>query len=414
MKNTFKQLTTAALLSMALLAAAPSAHAQKAEKPYTVVEQMPTFKGGENELMKFLGTNIHYPEDAVKAGVQGLVVLSFVIDANGSVSDVQVVKPLSTSTDAEATRVVKLTDNKWVPGKQGGKVVAVKYTLPIRFAIKEEQKGTATPDQQPQFKGGQEALMRSINQKLKMPQEAKKENLDARVVVKFTVEKDGSVSNIQLANTKLKKTVGPDAKLDYMDASTFNLQNKTILAKLAEAAAEAVKVTSGQWQPATKNGTPVAAEMYLPVQFMGSEIENDGSSHISPAKQKAEQHKSAYTYEEVEVKPQLKNGPLEKHIAKNLRYPTNTDFEGDVMVKLVIDETGRMLAPMAASEDKSITDEIFRVLDLTRENWIAGKVDGTPVTTLRNLNIRFVQKDRKQVATASAAKPADVIVTRHR
>ncbi|WP_266202518.1 TonB family protein [Pontibacter kalidii] len=271
MKNTFRQLTAAALLSMAILAAAPSALAQTSEKPYTYVEQMPVFKGGEAEMMKFLGSNINYPADAIKAGVEGLVVLSFVIDANGSVHDMRVVKSLSTSTDAEATRVAKMTDGKWQPGKQNGKTVAVQYTLPVRFAMKNAPADAAGPDQQPQFKGGQQALMRTINQHLKVPEEAKQEHLNARVVVKFTVEKDGTVSNIKLASTKLKKTVGPDATLDYMDASTFNLQNKTILAKLAEAAAAAVKATSGQWQPATKNGQAVAAELALPVQFVGSE-----------------------------------------------------------------------------------------------------------------------------------------------
>lgn len=100
-------------------------------------------------------------------------------------------------------------------------------------------------------------------------------------MVKFTVEKDGSVSDIRLEHTKLKKTVGPGSELDYMDASTFNLQNKTILAKLAEAAAEAVKTTSGQWQPATRNGAPVAAEMYLPVQFSGSAVEGLGETRNS-------------------------------------------------------------------------------------------------------------------------------------
>lgn len=271
MKNSLKHLTAAALACMAMFTSVPAALAQSPDKPYTVAEQMPVFKGGEGAMMKFLGTNIKYPEDAVKAGVQGMVVLSFVIDANGSVSDVKVVKPLSTSTDAEAIRVVQMTSGQWQPGKQSGKEVPVRYTLPIKYAMKDTPKDAAAPDQQPQFKGGQQALLQTINQHLQLPDEAKKEHLNARVVVKFTVEQDGSVSNIKLANTKLKKTVGPDARLDYMDASTFNLQNKTILAQLAEAAAAAVKATSGQWQPASKSGKPVAAELALPVQFLRSE-----------------------------------------------------------------------------------------------------------------------------------------------
>ncbi len=363
-------------------------------------------------MMKFLGTNIRYPEDAKEAGVEGLVVLSFVVDANGSLSNPKVVKSLSNSTDAEAIRVIKMMDGKWQPGMQNGKAVPVIYTLPIRFAMKAAPVDVAAPDRQPQFKGGQQAMLQTITKHLKMPEEATQEHLNARVVVKFTVEKDGSVSNIKLAHTKLKKTVGPDAKLDYMDASTFNLQNKTVLARLAEAAAAAVKATSGQWQPATRNGQPVAAEMVLPIQFLGSEAESGGSSLVPPVKQEAK--KSAYQYEEVDVKPQLKDGPLEKHIAKNLRYPTSTDFEGDVQVTLVIDKTGKMLAPMAAAEDKSITGEIFRVLDLTKGNWQAGKVNGAPVTTVRHMHIRFVRETEQQQTRAGVAQPADVVVTRYR
>ncbi|WP_299754139.1 TonB family protein [uncultured Pontibacter sp.] len=270
MKNSLKHLTAAALACMAILASAPVAMAQTPEKPYTYVDQMPVFEGGEGAMLKFLGQNIQYPKDAQQAGLEGLVVISFIVGTNGSISDVHVIKSLIQSMDAEAVRVVNMMNGKWTPGKQNGKVVPVLYTLPIRYSVKDEQKNT-TSDQQPQFKGGQQALLQTINQHLKLPEEAKKEHLNARVVVKFTVEQDGSVSNIKLANTKLKKTVGPDARLDYMDASTFNLQNKTILAQLAEAAAAAVKATSGQWQPATKSGKPVAAELALPVQFLRSE-----------------------------------------------------------------------------------------------------------------------------------------------
>ncbi|MDX5438240.1 MAG: energy transducer TonB, partial [Pontibacter sp.] len=361
MKNngTFYQLATAALLGLATMAAAPAALAQKTEKPYTAVEQMPEFKGGQTALLRFLGENIRYPEEAKKAGVEGLVVISFVIDADGSVSNTEVLKSLSNTTDAEASRVVEMTDGKWTPGRQNGKDVAVRYTLPIRFAIKAEDKAAA-PDQQPQFKGGQEALLRSINQHLQLPEEAKQEHLNAKVVVRFTVEKDCTVSNIRMEHTKLKKTVGPGSELDYMDASTFNLQNKTILAKLAEAAAAAVKTTSGPWQPAPKSGAPVAAEVYLPVQFLGTAVESLGQSLREPAQPEASpQKKSAYQYEEVDEKPQLKDGPLEKFLAKNLRYPTSTALEGDVKLQFVVKEDGQMLGPlMQGSEDKRVTDEI--------------------------------------------------------
>ncbi|WP_266203218.1 energy transducer TonB [Pontibacter kalidii] len=105
------------------------------EKPYTYVEQMPTFPGGDGEMMKYLGKNIRYPAAAQRAGVEGLVVLSFVVSNTGEISDIQVVKALGAGTDEEAVRVVKSMP-KWTPGKQNGRAVPVRYTLPVRFTIK--------------------------------------------------------------------------------------------------------------------------------------------------------------------------------------------------------------------------------------------------------------------------------------
>lgn len=105
-------------------------------KPYTYVEQMPAFKGGEDALMSFLGKNIRYPEAAQKAGIEGLTVMSFVVETDGTITNIQTVKSLSPETDQEAARVVKLTSGNWNPGTQGGKPVRVQYTLPVRYAIK--------------------------------------------------------------------------------------------------------------------------------------------------------------------------------------------------------------------------------------------------------------------------------------
>lgn len=106
------------------------------KEPYAYVEQMPQFKGGEAEMMKFLAMKIRYPRDAQEAGIEGLVVLSFTVDEVGGLHDIQVLKPLSASTNAEAMRVVKQMDGNWEPGRQNGEAVPVRYTLPLRFTIK--------------------------------------------------------------------------------------------------------------------------------------------------------------------------------------------------------------------------------------------------------------------------------------
>ncbi|WP_242916803.1 energy transducer TonB [Pontibacter liquoris] len=105
-------------------------------KAYTYVEQMPEFKGGEAALFTFLAGHIMYPAVAKEAALEGLTVVSFVVETDGSVTGIKTVKSLSPETDQEAARVVKLTSGSWMPGKQNGVLVPVQYTLPIRFALK--------------------------------------------------------------------------------------------------------------------------------------------------------------------------------------------------------------------------------------------------------------------------------------
>ena len=102
------------------------------ENAFNVVEQMPQFPGGDVELMKFLSENIKYPEAASKAGTQGRVVAQFIVEADGSITNVKVLKNVSDEIDAEAVRVIKAMP-KWKPGMQKGQPVRVKYTIPITF-----------------------------------------------------------------------------------------------------------------------------------------------------------------------------------------------------------------------------------------------------------------------------------------
>jgi len=104
------------------------------EKVFDVVEQMPEFIGGQAELMKFLAENVHYPEAAYKVGKQGRVIVTFIVEADGSVSNAKIVKKVSDELDAEALRVIG-TMPKWKPGMQNGKAVRVKYTIPITFRL---------------------------------------------------------------------------------------------------------------------------------------------------------------------------------------------------------------------------------------------------------------------------------------
>lgn len=103
-------------------------------KVFTTVEQMPSFPGGDAALMKWLSSNVRYPAVAEENGIQGRVVVSFVVERNGNITDVQVVKSVDPSLDREASRVVKAMPN-WIPGKQNGSAVRVKYNVPVTFRL---------------------------------------------------------------------------------------------------------------------------------------------------------------------------------------------------------------------------------------------------------------------------------------
>ena len=103
-------------------------------KVFDVVEQMPSVPGGDAELMKFLSTHIKYPVVAEENGIQGRVIATFVVERDGSISDVKVIKSVDPSLDKEAIRVLKSMP-KWIPGKQNGSAVRVKYTVPVTFRL---------------------------------------------------------------------------------------------------------------------------------------------------------------------------------------------------------------------------------------------------------------------------------------
>ena len=104
------------------------------EKPYTMVEQMPQFPGGDRELLSFIAKNLRYPTIAQENGIQGKVFVRFVVSATGDVKDVKVMRSLDPYCDKEAIRVIQSLP-KWIPGRQNGRNVPVYYTVPITFKL---------------------------------------------------------------------------------------------------------------------------------------------------------------------------------------------------------------------------------------------------------------------------------------
>ena len=114
----------------------PSSHLQQEDqKIYEVVDTEPGFPGGMSAMMKYLAENIRYPEAAVKAGKQGRVMVSFVVEADGSISHAKVARGISADLNKEALRVVRAMP-KWEPGRHQGKVVRTRYVLPVVYRLK--------------------------------------------------------------------------------------------------------------------------------------------------------------------------------------------------------------------------------------------------------------------------------------
>ena len=117
-----------------VIATEPVKPKEEENKVFDVVEQMPSFPGGQAALMDYLNNNIKYPVIAEENGIQGRVIVQFVVGKDGHISDVKVAKSVDPSLDKEAVRVVS-TMPRWIPGKQNGQSVRVKYTLPVTFRL---------------------------------------------------------------------------------------------------------------------------------------------------------------------------------------------------------------------------------------------------------------------------------------
>lgn len=113
--------------------------AQEPDIPLNVVERMPEFPGGEQAMFTYLGRELKYPTEALERGIEGAVVIQFVVERDGSIGEVKVLRGIGGGCDEEAVRVVQGMP-RWSPGEQGGKKVRTSFTLPIRFQLQNKKK----------------------------------------------------------------------------------------------------------------------------------------------------------------------------------------------------------------------------------------------------------------------------------
>ena len=226
---------------------------------YNIVEQMPEFPGKEKAMMEFVTHNIHYPEEAKEKGIEGRVFVGFVVEKDGSINEVKVLKGIGHGCDEEAVRVVKSMP-KWKPGMQKGKPVRVHYQMPFFFKLSDNQpkqpvkkssvsKADMKPDkngvyqiveEMPKFPGGENALMDYVAKNVVYPKEAQEKGISGRVFVGFIVEKDGSVNEVEVVR-------GIGGGCDE----------------------EAVRVIKAlpKWEPGKMKGKPVRVSYMMPIIF---------------------------------------------------------------------------------------------------------------------------------------------------
>lgn len=225
----------------------PTPAASEDDTPFLVADEMPLFQGKDlNTFRTWVQSQIRYPAEALKRGIEGRVVLSFIVERDGSVSTIELLQSPDRILSEEARRVVS-SSPKWTPGRQNGHLVRVRYMLPVDFSTpKKETAAQSTAAQKPglasmQFEIGNLNAFRSwAMQRLRYPAGAREQQTEGSVVATFTVGRDGRVDDIRIAGK-------PDPQL-------------------AEEVRRVVKA-SPAWSPATRNGEATTVTVTLPVSF---------------------------------------------------------------------------------------------------------------------------------------------------
>jgi TonB family protein len=250
-------LITIAFIAVFSIAKAQQADTTKQGQIFTAVEQEPMPAGGMAKFFEYLGANTKYPDSAVKKRIEGKVFVTFVVEQDGSLTDVKILRGVSPDINAEAIRVVSSAP-KWKPGIQNGRAVRVQYSMAISFKLpavivyKTNEQQDAMMNQSPENKiftaveqeptpvGGMGAFYNYLATSIHYPEDAKKKNIQGKVFLSFVVEKDGSFSNIHVLR-------GVSDDID----------------------AEAVRVFSNapKWNPGMQNGKPVRVQYNVPLSF---------------------------------------------------------------------------------------------------------------------------------------------------
>jgi len=239
----------------------------------TIPDSPPQYPGGNNAQYKFIVSNLVYPEDARKAGIEGTVYVQFIIEPTGKITNAKVLKGVSTSIDKAALDVInKMPD--WIPALIDNKPASFEMTMPFKFKLSDDKEDQVTKDTKadllksndnatpqkkegsevftvvevaPQFPGGDDARIEFINKNITYPEQAKKDGIQGTVYITFVVQPDGSITH-----AKVLRGVGGG---------------------LDETALEVVRKMP-KWEPGKIKGEPVPVQFNMPIKFKLTKDEN--------------------------------------------------------------------------------------------------------------------------------------------
>ena len=358
------------------------------DTPFIVAETMPLFEGGD--LLKFrqwLQTQVRYPAEALKKQIEGRVVCSFVVERDGSVSNIMTLQSPDRLLTNEVRRVLA-NSPRWTPGMQKGKTVRVKYIVPVDFRLPEKNEaatGAGTPaaaktdspaaeedapvtlaETMPSFEGGDLTTFRQwLQTQICYPAEAFKRKIEGRVVCSFVIERDGSVSNF----TALQS---PD--------------------RLLTDEVRRVLANSPRWTPGMQKGKTVRVKYIVPVDFRLS----DAKILITYQTDDLATEEDAPVTQARKM-PSFQGGDLGKFrqwTQTQLHYPVEAlkkGVWGDVICSFVVERDGSVSnIRTLQSPDRPLNEEVERIIKASSTHWQPGRDKGKKVRVKLEITIKFV------------------------
>ncbi|MFD2148467.1 energy transducer TonB [Mucilaginibacter antarcticus] len=369
---------------------------------YSQVSVQPSFPGGIAAFGKFIGNTVIYPAGDRENGTSGKVIVSFVVEKDGSLSNLDAVRGPSETLKAEAVRVLKLSP-KWQPGTQADKPVRVSYTVPIAFTLEAD-------DDKPSFPGGMESFGKYLASNIKYPAVDRNAGIQGKVILTFVVEADGTLSDI-------KSVRSPSQTLTD----------------------EAIKVMkkSPKWNPGTKDGKAARFAFVTPVNFAleiedGNVVKTESKAGVAisttGSETKAVTSPSGYLqtnevvirgyvksidnmlFSQVEKQPSFQGGleGFAKFLSENIKYPKDdrdNKVQGKVIATFTTEIDGTLSDIKAIrGPSQAMMDEAVRVLKMSPK-WQPGYQNGHAVRVSYTVPIAFnLDTDDKKVGTVPGIK----------